>query len=137
MVTATPTSTPPRVRLFGAGLWRVLWVAATLLGVLYTHGASGEIVAEHVSPGSSTPRTATAVVAQADTPAHDDGATAEHSAQDCASGQPQQGAELPAPDLSPLDVAARQDPLHAAVNSRSAHADATASAGRDPSVLRL
>ncbi|NBE53533.1 hypothetical protein [Streptomyces boluensis] len=112
-------------------------MAAVLLGVLYTHGVSGEIVAEHIARGAAAPLAVPAVDSTADAPAHHAPESAEHSAQDCASSQPQQGAELPAPDLSPLDAGARQDPLHAAVNSRCTHADTAARAGRDPAVLRL
>ncbi|MDI3406168.1 hypothetical protein [Streptomyces cavernicola] len=137
MLTTFRSSAPPQARPRRARLWRLLWSVAVLLGVLYTHGASGEIVAEHVSPSTSatsaSPSTATARV---EPPGHHGGDTAEHSAQDCASGQPQQAAEPAPPALSPLDCTAQPGASHAPVKSRSAPVDSP-TAGRDPAVLRI
>ncbi|MDI3387848.1 hypothetical protein QIS99_16810 [Streptomyces sp. B-S-A8] len=146
MPTASRSSAPPQARPQRAGLWRVLWLAAVLLGVLYTHGASGEIVAEHVSPlttgavASAPPLDgvpAAQAVERVKPPGHHGGGSAEHAAQDCASGQPQEAAAPAPPALSPLDRTPHHlGPLHAAVNSLSAHADPP-TAGRDPAALRM
>lgn len=107
MVTAWSPLCKPRARS-SAGPLRVLWLAALLFGFLYSHGVSSESAAGHLS---------TSAVAFSAHPAHDqtaqrqlqvshghndDDQGSSHPAEECASGQPQQGPGLSAPSVTPL-----------------------------------
>ncbi|MEU2434423.1 hypothetical protein ABZ611_33945 [Streptomyces sp. NPDC007861] len=110
MVTAWTSSSNRRTRL-SAGPLRLLWLAALLFSLVYTHGVSAETAAAHM-----TTSTAAAPAAHAgpdhkavpapdeDTPAdhHDDGQDS-HPAGECVSGQPQQAAGLSAPAPAPYE----------------------------------
>ncbi|NBE50127.1 hypothetical protein [Streptomyces boluensis] len=137
MVTASRTFSPLRARMQQAGPVRVFWLATLILGLLYTHGVSAESAAHHAAPGLST--TAMASTAPDDhtlAPAgHEDG-SAEHAAEDCLSGQPQQGVDLPEPCSTAL-VTPRLTPVRFLVNSRPADADTSSAMGRDPAILQV
>ncbi|MGP3984891.1 hypothetical protein [Streptomyces sp. KR80] len=124
MVTVRPTSSLSRTRRTAAGLLRMSWLAALLLGLLYTHGVSGESAAAHMATGPAS----TAAAAPHAVPAHpvDGGTASEHSddrherapahhddeaghaGPSCLSGKPQQGADLPVPCTTPSVVPATQ-----------------------------
>ncbi|WP_408909807.1 DUF6153 family protein [Streptomyces luteolus] len=140
MVTATRTTTPLRARRQVAGPLRLFWFAALILGLLYTHGVSSETAAHHVAPSAPSASIAATTSAAQDEPAappagHDGGST-DHAAEECLSGQPQQGVDLPAPCSTPLD-GVRPAPLDPLANSRSADATGSPAAGRDPAILRV
>ncbi|MGW6707989.1 hypothetical protein ACWGDE_24285 [Streptomyces sp. NPDC054956] len=114
MVTARAAFATTRTRR-PAGPLRLLWLAALLFGFLYTHAAGAESAATHVTGGAVA---VSYVAAATDAPAdhhadadHRDGATPDgrgggrghsHPAEECASGQPQQGCDLPGPALLPI-----------------------------------
>ncbi|UQA91067.1 hypothetical protein [Streptomyces halobius] len=128
MVTAWSPSSMLRARS-SAGPLRLLWLAALLLGVLFTHGVSVESAEGHTTAGITAPVYAAAVNHEGQTgeaghgddvaytsPAlvaaddRHDGEGSSHPAEECLSGQPHQGPDLAAPCLSPLDWA---PPTHA------------------------
>lgn len=106
MVTAWSPSGKPRTR-FSAGPLRVLWLAALLFGFLYSHGVSAESAAGHQTAGavasSAHPAHSHAAGEQARVTAghNDDGQEPTHPAEECVSGQPQQGPAWSAPLLTP------------------------------------
>ncbi|MFD9207405.1 hypothetical protein ACFVZM_14160 [Streptomyces sioyaensis] len=117
MVTARPIFSVLRSRSHRAGPLRLLWLAALLLALVYTHGVSTEGAAGHTSPVLVTSAAAQAVSdgderghsAHAEHPTeavaldeHDDGHDAAHPATACVSSQPEHGADLPAPCEAPL-----------------------------------
>ncbi|MCA6091283.1 hypothetical protein LE181_03750 [Streptomyces sp. SCA3-4] len=141
MVTARPTSCVLRSHPSRVGLRRLLWLAALLLGLLYTHGLSAESAEGHVSalsaasaiqapaqggPGPSGPAQRTTGSASGDTAGDrcgvqgHDGHEPGHSEQTCMSGQPQHGAGLPLPCLSCRGVPA---PPHPSVTSTTGTGD--------------
>ncbi|MGY5080926.1 hypothetical protein ACWIGX_28180 [Streptomyces nigrescens] len=134
MVTAQPMFSALRVRPHRAGPLRVLWLAALLLGLLYTHGVSTESAAGHTSPMSvSAAAPASSGDAGHGVPAqhavedavpdeHDGDHEAEHPAQDCLSSQPEHGADLPVPCLAPLDAVQLPEPHTAVGMAKSARA---------------
>lgn len=138
MVTASRTACSLRARAQLPGLWRAFWLAALILGLFYTHGASSESAAAHLSPGFSAAATAAAAPAadHEDAPSKHDDDTMHHAAEDCVSNQPQQGADLPVPGASLL-VPRPLEPLNAVLNSRATEADSAATPGRDPAILRV
>ncbi|MEU6883101.1 hypothetical protein [Streptomyces sp. NPDC046712] len=92
-----------------AGPLRLLWLAALLFAFLYTHAAGAENTSAHVTGGAVTvphaaPADAGGGADQRDDPRHDrhDGNGHGHPAEVCASGHPQQTADLPGPHLVPL-----------------------------------
>jgi hypothetical protein len=102
-----------RSRSRAAGRWWTGVLAALLLALMYTHGVSGESAAGHAHP-AVTLATQDASAAEhshdglggshsdqrhAD---HDDAPDSEHAAHQCVSGQPEQGAALPAPCEAPM-----------------------------------
>ncbi|MGP3925139.1 DUF6153 family protein [Streptomyces sp. 8N616] len=155
MVTVRPTSSLPRTRLTWAGLLRVSWLAALLLGLLYTHGVSGESAAAHMSTGSTaasahaSSHAAEVHPAGGGTPAehsdghhepapadHDD--EAGHAGPSCLSGKPQQGVDLPEPCTTPTDVV----PLAAPTETRALEpavvsGSAPSPPQRDPAILQV
>ncbi|WP_434594106.1 DUF6153 family protein [Streptomyces sp. A5-4] len=138
MVTALRTSRLFRARSHVAGPLQVFWLAALLLGLLYTHGVSAESAAAHGSPGGTT-TTAMASSPHADhevAPAHHGGGEAEHAAESCVSGQPQQGADLPAPCAKPLDFS-RLTHVRTLAVDWSTEAGSTSATRRDPAILRI
>ncbi|MEV0598912.1 DUF6153 family protein [Streptomyces sp. NPDC050315] len=137
MVTALRTSTPLRARPQSAGLLRVFWLAVLLLGLLYTHGVSGESAAAHNASGVTAAASSTAPAAHESDPTHhhDEDGTG-HTADHCASGQPPNGADLPTPCTTPLDNTPLAHTRTPAVTRTTE--DGTASAGRrDPAILRV
>ncbi|MFD6892613.1 hypothetical protein [Streptomyces sp. NPDC059957] len=121
MITARAASSARRVRRPADAL-RLLWLAALLFALLYTHAAGAESAAAHVARGAVPVAHLDAVgddgavpVGRADAGAdaidphgaeaprgHGDGGGHGHPAEACVSGHPQQGGELPAPPLVPL-----------------------------------
>ncbi|MCJ0874549.1 hypothetical protein [Streptomyces sp. AP-93] len=113
MVTARAAFGAKRARR-PAGALRLLWLAALLFAFLYTHAAGADTASAHVVRGA-VPAVPVAhldaIGADDDAPhdagarrGHDDGNGSGHGhpAEACASGHPQQGAELPEPPLVPL-----------------------------------
>jgi hypothetical protein len=102
-----------------AGPLRVLWLAALLFGVLAMHGASAESATSHLSISGvilatgpiqdhadeeSAGDIAAYTVLEAEASDHHDGGhEPSHPAQECVSGQPQQGAGLSVPCPARLD----------------------------------
>lgn len=104
MVSARSAFGTSRTR-YSAGPLRVLWLAALLFTFLYTHAAGAESASAHVTRGAVD----VSYLAPADhhdaaeaPDEHDDGNGLSHPAEACASGQPQQGLELPSPQSAPL-----------------------------------
>lgn len=128
MVTAWSPSGLLRSRI-SAGPLGLLWLAALLLSIAFTHGVSAESAAGHMTAGVTAPVHVSAgiheghasgagtsddiayeaheVAAAGD---HEDGDGSSHPAQECVSGQPPQSLDLAAPCLAPLDWAL---PTHA------------------------
>ena len=137
MVTAARTSSPLRARTQLAGPLWLFWFAALILGLLYTHAVSSETAAHHVAPSVSTAATTPAEQDEgAVSPAEHDDGPADHAAEECLSGQPQQGVDLPAPCSTPLD-GVRPRPVNSLANSRSIDVTGSSAAGRDPAILRV
>ncbi|WP_327582280.1 hypothetical protein OHA25_40990 [Nonomuraea sp. NBC_00507] len=120
MVTAWSRSGLLRARI-SAGPLGLLWLAALLLGILFTHGLSAGGAKGHLTAGVTAPAYASAGTHQGHTSgaAHSDdvaypslqGMAAEdrhdgdgssHPAQQCVSGQPPQGPDMAAPCLAAL-----------------------------------
>ncbi|WP_338674297.1 hypothetical protein V1460_15460 [Streptomyces sp. SCSIO 30461] len=108
MATAWMPSSKPRTGL-SAGPLRVLWLAALLFGVLYTHGVSAETATSHTTNVAAGPaayflpdRHAGPQDAQS-TSDHDEGGQHSHPAGKCVSGQPQQGSGPSAPAQTVLE----------------------------------
>lgn len=104
MVTARPPFGTSRTR-HSAGPLRVLWLAALLFTFLYTHAAGAESASAHVTGGAVDVSYLAPADHHDDAEApdeHDDGNGLSHPAEACASGQPQQGLELPSPQSAPL-----------------------------------
>lgn len=120
MVAARPILSVLRSRSHSAGPWLKWVLAALLLALTYTHGVSAESAAGHGHAGAS--RSVTMDVQQAGAAEHshdglgshsdqrpsdqrhadhDDAPDPEHAAHQCVSGQPEQGAALPAPCEAP------------------------------------
>ncbi|MEV0371657.1 hypothetical protein AB0I10_17810 [Streptomyces sp. NPDC050636] len=94
---------------------RALWLAALLFGVVIVHGACAGSSQAHLAAaapvaasshggphGHAAPPVSSPTAVQ--TPVLDEGGggtPAHHQAETCVSGQPQQGAELPAPCAAP------------------------------------
>ncbi|MFI9201570.1 DUF6153 family protein [Streptomyces sp. NPDC053048] len=116
MVSAQPTFRRRSHRPV-AGPSRLLWLALLLFGFLYTHGISGESAVSHStgSPvamptfvhtgksheaqGGSDPGSASStVLKQDDTNGHHGNDETAHAAEECASGKPQEGPDLSAPE---------------------------------------
>lgn len=118
MVTARQTPRVLRTRSASAGPLRLLWLAALLLGLLYTHGLSGESVAAHAAANSvahdAAPVNADASGLTAEAPdAHSDDrhqpgsghhGESDHAEQDCLTVKPQHNADLSAPCATPRPV---------------------------------
>lgn len=120
MVTAWSRSGLLRART-SAGPLGLLWLAALLLSILFTHGVSPGGAEGHLTAVVTTPAYASAGSHQGHTSgaAHSDdvaypslqsmvaedrhdGDGSSHSAQQCVSGQPQQGPDMAAPCLAAL-----------------------------------
>ncbi|MBT2440534.1 hypothetical protein J7E93_10500 [Streptomyces sp. ISL-36] len=107
MVTARRASGSPRARI-NAGPLRLLWLAALLLGFLYTHAAGAESASAHIT---SVPAAQTAVASpEPDEHRHDGVVGREgghghgghsHPAEVCDT-TPTQDSGLPTPRLTPL-----------------------------------
>ncbi|MGW7436775.1 hypothetical protein [Streptomyces sp. NPDC054849] len=103
-MTARPAFSTPRTR-HQAGPLRLLWLAALLFAVLYTHAAGADSASAHVTGGAPTmPHLAPADTGGAhhrDAQQHDrdgdDGSGHSHPAEACASGHPEEGCDLPHP----------------------------------------
>ncbi|GGW04558.1 hypothetical protein GCM10010264_21740 [Streptomyces globisporus] len=150
MFTARRSLSLLRTRSKSAGPLRLLWLATALLSLLYAHGLSGESAAGHVT---SVLPTSTAALTHGAPTGHGEAEPAAgsagqgapdgsgdhetaHGVEECASGQPQNGADLPAPSTTPLD----------AVQAWNAHAWAAAGLATNelaspplaaPAVLRI
>ncbi|MFC5799784.1 hypothetical protein [Streptomyces formicae] len=111
MVTARSSRNNPRARL-SAGAWRMLWIATLLFSFLYTHGASAETAASHLTTVTAVPAAQSVPDHAAEervphtSPGHH-GEHDSHPAGECVSGQPQQGPGLSTPALVPLEGASR------------------------------
>jgi hypothetical protein len=100
------------------------WLAALLLSIAFTHGVSAESAEGHMTAGVTAPVHASTGIHEghASGAAHSDdvayaaleaaavddrhdGDGSSHPAQECVSGQPQQGLNLAAPCLAPVDWA--------------------------------
>ncbi|MFE6836693.1 hypothetical protein ACFVFI_17910 [Streptomyces sp. NPDC057705] len=104
---AVPSTRRSRRR---AGPLRVLWLAALLFALLYTHAAGADSASAHVTGGATTvPHAASVEIAGTHHPGDEgpsgtDGDTGHsHSAEACASGHPEHGCDLPCPHLIPLE----------------------------------
>ncbi|WP_137990791.1 hypothetical protein [Streptomyces vilmorinianum] len=104
------------------GPLRLLWLAALLFAFLYTHAAGSDSASAHVTGAAAVPQP---VSTSTDDGHHHGGSTPDgrgdghgdsHPAEECASGQPQQGCELPVPhpdllaDRTPAFAEARPQP---------------------------
>ncbi|UZI28198.1 DUF6153 family protein [Streptomyces sp. VB1] len=151
MVTARRSLSLLRTRSKSAGPLSLLWLATVLFSLLYAHGLSGESAAGHVASG---PPTSTAALAYGAPTGHGEAEPAAgsagqgaapdghgnhetaHGVEECASGQPQSGADLPAPSATPLDAAqARNAPAWAA--ARLATNEPASPPLAAPAVLRI
>lgn len=124
MVSAWSRSGLVRPRI-SAGPPGLLWLAALLLSIAFTHGVSAESAEGHMTAGVPPVHASTGtqeahasgaghsvevaytsleIAAVEDRhDGHGDGSS--HPAQECVSGQPQQGLDLAAPRPAPLDSA--------------------------------
>lgn len=122
----------------------VLWLGLLLFGLLYTHAASPEATVRH-TPGVSSAVGVSAAEEPAPAPGageaggHHGGHGSHQYVDDCALGQPEQGPELTAPCLSPLDTAwGRGVPVMARTHGPAARDMAVSiPPSADPTVLRL
>ncbi|MGW1375539.1 hypothetical protein ACWD6P_14860 [Streptomyces sp. NPDC002446] len=146
MVTTWSTSGMSRARS-SAGPLRVWWVAMVLFSLVYAHGVSAEGIAGHLGASAAASVVAEkaekadeAAQAQAAIAPHG-GGHGEHShpAEDCQSGQPQQGPALAAPCASPLDGRGSSATLPSGAGPRADHAltRAVPRAPTGPGVLRI
>ncbi|MFE4258333.1 hypothetical protein [Streptomyces sp. NPDC056883] len=121
MITAGAASSAKRARR-PVGALRLLWLAALLFALLYTHAAGADTATAHVARGAAPVAHLDAIGAEvpgtSDAPGasgapgtsdgagaphgHGDGSGHGHAAEACVSGHPQPDAELPAPPLVPL-----------------------------------
>ncbi|MET8326304.1 hypothetical protein [Streptomyces sp. NPDC005181] len=119
MVTAWSSPRTPRARI-SAGPLHVLWLAALLFGILFTHDASAHSAPSHPAASIASP-SAHAHGGQGSTAEeqrHDDDQETSHPAAECASGQPQQTSGAVGPSLTPINgqtpcyrvVAGKSDP---------------------------
>lgn len=94
-----------RARTRAPQLSRLLWLAALLLGLLFTHGLHGESAAGHLDAGvtATLPAGGSEPSADHDHGQHEDGESAA-SAHNCAPGQPNDVLDVPPPATSPLEV---------------------------------
>ncbi|MFF1497754.1 hypothetical protein [Streptomyces sp. NPDC058304] len=108
MITARAALGTTRTRRT-AGPLQLLWLTALLLAFLYTHAAGADSASAHVTGGAVTIPHLTP--AGTDSAEHHDGSRHEprdnggahsHPAQECASGHPKQGCDLPGPHLVSL-----------------------------------
>lgn len=118
MVTARSAFGALRTRSHRAGSQGVLWLAALLLGLLYTHGLSAETAVGHASAVTASTAVHTLfgddghsgagqrAAGDAAADAHGDGHKSGHSSQECVSGQPDRGVDVLVPCLAPLDATA-------------------------------
>ncbi|MFK0292840.1 hypothetical protein ACIQU6_20515 [Streptomyces sp. NPDC090442] len=115
MVTARPATRAPYPRSRRVGLRRLLWLAALLVGLLYSHGISAESAEGHVSPllAVSTAQAPVSPVSHEASVQYGlddatagggscrgdghDGHEAGHAAHDCLAGNPEHGVDLPLP----------------------------------------
>ncbi|CAM5583005.1 hypothetical protein GCM10010298_73180 [Streptomyces microflavus] len=154
MVTARRSLSLLRTRSEPAGplrlLW-LLWLVMVLFSLLYTHGLSGESAAGHVisgppasaavpahgaSTGHGKAEPAARSAGQGAAPdGHGNHETA-HGAEECASGQPQNGADLPAPSTTPLDAVQMRN-AHAWAAARPATNEPASPPSAAPAVLRI
>ncbi|MFD9409738.1 hypothetical protein ACFWBN_22355 [Streptomyces sp. NPDC059989] len=109
MITARAAFGATRIRR-PAGPLQLLWLAALLFAFLYTHAAGADSASAHVTGGATAvPHLAPADRDGADhhgerqPDSRDDADGHSHPAEACASGHPQQGCDLPGPNLVPLD----------------------------------
>jgi hypothetical protein len=132
---------------------RLVWVATLLLALVYMHGVSAESVMAHAAPGSVIPmdcpgqdesygsHESSAETGSADADRHDapDDHDPSHPAQECASGQPQQGPGLAAP--LPLTTASGRasiaQPLPGAVLAGAEWAEPASRASTESTILRI
>ncbi|MFF6776527.1 hypothetical protein ACFY8W_23625 [Streptomyces sp. NPDC012637] len=114
----------PRTRRAVSRWFRVLWLGALLIGLLYAHGLHADGIAEHAAPGSiaaaAAPGHPEHVPASGD--GHDTDGESAHAVRDCATGQPTEAVDVPPPALSSLSG----EPLL----SRLAHSDSRAAVER-------
>ncbi|MFI9027762.1 DUF6153 family protein [Streptomyces sp. NPDC053560] len=144
MVTALRSSALLRARPQMAGPLRVFWLAALLLGLLYTHGVSGESAAAHAAPGATASASSTVPATQEPAASHHhdgdshhhDGDGTGHTADHCASGQPPHGADLPTPCMTPLDVTPVTH-VRTLAAARTTELGAASDGPRDPAILRV
>lgn len=95
MITALPRTSALRTRVL-AGPQRVLAVALILFAFLYTHGVSLDGVRGHTDTAAAT-ALAPATAESAPIDHHGEGHGASHSAEECATSQPQQPPIVDAP----------------------------------------
>jgi hypothetical protein len=118
-------------------LSRVLWLAALLFGLLFSHGLHGESAAGHLDAGvtASLPATELESSAERDHGPQEDGESAT-SAHNCAPSQPSKALDVPPPSTSPLEVT---DPCHLSPRPgmHAVEADPGTRPPGAPSVLRI
>lgn len=115
MVTAGSQLRAPGARTY-AGPRQLLWLAVLLFSLVLTHGLSVESAEGHSAPAPGTAASAPAAVAHAAVahvpdadagtdsdpgPGHGPEQDSRHAADECLSGQPEQGPELDGPCLAP------------------------------------
>lgn len=105
VLTERTAAAPTGARTRAPRLSRLLWLAALLFGLLFSHGLHGESAAGHLDAGV----TASLAAAEPEPSSeHDHGqqedgesATAAHN---CAPSQPSEALDVPPPSTSPLEV---------------------------------
>lgn len=118
-------------------LSRLLWLAALLFGLLFSHGLHGESATGHLDAGVtvSLPMAEPESSASQDHNQPEDGesATAAHN---CAPSQPSEALDVPPPSTSPLEVT---DPCHLLPRSgmHAVEANPDTRPPGTPSVLRI
>lgn len=110
MVTARYRPVLLRTRT-STGPLRVLWLAALLLSLAYTHGASAESAETHATAATAQVHSHAQVEQDPASKAVDDSERhgdegSSHPAEGCVAGQPPQGPDLTATCPSPLDRSA-------------------------------
>lgn len=137
MLIERTASAPTGARTRAPRLSRLLWLAALLFGLLFSHGLHGESAAGHLDAGVTVSLTAAEPEpsAEHDHSQQEDGesATAAHN---CAPSQPNEALDVPPPSTSPLEVT---DACHLLPRSRmhAVEADPDTRPPGAPSVLRI
>lgn len=137
MLTERTAAAPTRARTRLPRLSRLLWLAALLFGLLFSHGLHGESASGHLDASvTAVPPTAepeSSADHDHDQQQHDDAATAAHN---CAPSQPSEALDVPPPSTSPLEVTG-PCPLLPRPGTHAVEADPDTRSPGAPSVLRI